>query len=219
MNTQGKTSKRPFIVLMILFLLFLTPIFLAWYAYKTHDMFGEKTTNHGHLIMPPLSISKINLFNNKGQLLDNAFTTNKAMHPSATSTNGKWMLVLMNPGECNKRCMKGLTEIRQLWRASGKNSDRLERAVITFNTNSDTNAALEQAVQSKKYAGTRLLFANQQQFTKTVKNYLQQPYIAQQGTIYLVDPNGNIMMSYKPSANPNNIYKDLNRLLKVSQIG
>ena len=37
--------------------------------------------------------------------------------------------------------------------------------------------------------------------------------------IYVVDPLGNLMMSYPAGADPNGIRKDLARLLRVSRIG
>ena len=39
------------------------------------------------------------------------------------------------------------------------------------------------------------------------------------GRIYIVDPIGNIMMSYPPDADPTGMKKDLKRLLKVSKLG
>jgi hypothetical protein len=37
--------------------------------------------------------------------------------------------------------------------------------------------------------------------------------------IYVMDPIGNIMMQFSPDLSPKLILKDLNKLLKVSQIG
>ena len=41
----------------------------------------------------------------------------------------------------------------------------------------------------------------------------------QSGQIYLVDPQDNLFMSYKADVNPMSIFKDLKRVLNVSQIG
>jgi len=37
--------------------------------------------------------------------------------------------------------------------------------------------------------------------------------------IYLIDPNGNLMMRYTPDQLPKPLFKDLKHLLKVSRIG
>ena len=39
------------------------------------------------------------------------------------------------------------------------------------------------------------------------------------GRIYLVDPLGNLVMSYPPGTDPRDLLKDLGRLLRLSQIG
>jgi hypothetical protein len=40
-----------------------------------------------------------------------------------------------------------------------------------------------------------------------------------ENSIYLVDPDGNLFMSYSSNTNPMNVLKDLKHLLEVSQIG
>ena len=45
------------------------------------------------------------------------------------------------------------------------------------------------------------------------------PEEAQKDRFYIIDPAGNLMMSYPASADPNYIKKDIKRLLKTSQIG
>ena len=39
------------------------------------------------------------------------------------------------------------------------------------------------------------------------------------GRIYLLDPLGHLMMSYPPAIDPNDIRKDLARLMRVSRVG
>ena len=45
------------------------------------------------------------------------------------------------------------------------------------------------------------------------------PAEANENRIYIIDPAGNLMMSYPALADPNLIKKDIKRLLKTSQIG
>jgi hypothetical protein len=40
-----------------------------------------------------------------------------------------------------------------------------------------------------------------------------------QGRIYIVDPLGNLMMSYAPGADAKGMLEDLKRLLKLSHVG
>jgi hypothetical protein len=39
------------------------------------------------------------------------------------------------------------------------------------------------------------------------------------GRVYLVDPIGNLVLSYAPDADPSGMRKDLARLLRLSQVG
>jgi len=39
------------------------------------------------------------------------------------------------------------------------------------------------------------------------------------GRIYLIDPLGNLMMSYSPRSEPKGILSDMKKLLKLSHIG
>ena len=39
------------------------------------------------------------------------------------------------------------------------------------------------------------------------------------GQIYLVDPRGNLMMSYPLESDPKDLHKDIGRLLRASRIG
>jgi hypothetical protein len=43
--------------------------------------------------------------------------------------------------------------------------------------------------------------------------------LATPGRIYLVDPIGNLVLSYPPDADPSGMRKDLARLLHLSQLG
>jgi hypothetical protein len=39
------------------------------------------------------------------------------------------------------------------------------------------------------------------------------------GRVYFIDPLGNLMMYYRPDADPGGMLKDLRKLLKYSKIG
>ena len=43
--------------------------------------------------------------------------------------------------------------------------------------------------------------------------------VLQSGSVFLVDPRGNLMMSYPATADPTDLRKDISRLLRASRIG
>ena len=53
----------------------------------------------------------------------------------------------------------------------------------------------------------------------TSVEYKHTPYSTRSGTCYKVDPFGNVIFAYKHSADSSRIYKEIKRLLKVSDRG
>lgn len=217
-RTERERAKNPALMLTILIIVFLIPITLAYFLYSQSASLTGGSTNHGKLLSPPLDINKLKLTNSKGQLLDNSVNTGLQPPPSATRTNGQWMLLLLNSGPCQTICENGIHNMRQIQIATGKRRERIERAVLTY-SNSKKDPKLQQLLSSKRYTGTRHLLTQKATFAPMMRQHVKQSYALKTGTVYIVDPLGNIMMSYAPNTNPADIYKDMQRLLKVSQIG
>ncbi len=197
MNKKTKLKIRnPFVILLILILLFCIPLSIAWLLYKKHDIKGG-STNHGQLVTPPFSVALLKFRN------DNA--------------KGKWKILYLYPESCRKDCERGLYNIRQIRTATGKNMNRIERAVITYQ-NETSDGRLDKVIQTE-FKGTHHITTNKDNFAKVIREHVKAPYALKSGTIYIVDPNGNVMMTYKPDADPSSIFNDLQKLLKVSQIG
>lgn len=158
------------------------------------------TTHHGQLITPPLDMAKLDLPNDQ-QLW-----------------RGHWLLMYVNPAQsCDKTCEKMLYNIRQIRTATGKNSDRVMRAIVTFAAKSP-DPHLQQLLQTE-FNGTLHLTPSRAVFVSLLQGNPSEKLAMQQGSIYLVDPLGNIMMFYPLDADPMGIFKDLSRLLKLSHIG
>jgi cytochrome oxidase Cu insertion factor (SCO1/SenC/PrrC family) len=198
-------SKKPFWVLLILLLLFAVPLLLAWFFTAENDHLGQGTTNHGQLLLPPLDLSKLDLRDTQSQ-------------PIAPSLwKGRWLMLYVSPGTCNEACAKGLYYLRQIRTATGKHSERVQRGVLTF-SGQPTDIKLQQML-STDFAGTLHLVTTSAAFTNFIHNTPNEKLALQQGGIYLVDPLGNVLMWYQQNTDPMGIYKDLMRLLKISNIG
>jgi cytochrome oxidase Cu insertion factor (SCO1/SenC/PrrC family) len=200
-----KTSKKPLFTVIIIFALFVVPFVLAWVLYEEQDTFG-KPSNNGQLIQPPLDLAKLSL-----QTLDKKPVDQKTLR-------GKWLLLYINPNPiCDEACQKNIYNIRQIRTATGKEAERVQRAIITF-SGQKPDAQLQTLLKGP-FAGTSHFLANKQQVQQFLASSPEAKLAIQTGSIYLVDPLGNVMMEYAPKANPSGIFKDLTRLLKVSQIG
>ena len=205
LHVTVKKSKKPFWVLTILLLLFAIPLLLAWFFTAENDHLGQGTTNHGQLLLPPLDLSKLDLRDNQSQ----------SILPSLWK--GRWLLLYVSHGTCNEACAKDLYYLRQIRTATGKYSERVQRGVLTFSDQA-ADAKLQQMLNTE-FAGTLHLVTTSAGFANFIRNTPDEKLALQQGGIYLVDPLGNVLMRYQQNTDPMGIYKDLMRLLKISNIG
>lgn len=190
-------------ILIILFLIFVVPIVLAWFYYEKGDKGITHTTNRGLLIEPPRDMAQLQLKTPKGGSFDQK------------QLRGKWLMVYVIPTTCHAACEKNLYFMRQIRLATGKNQERVQRIALVFpHKKTDTHLT---ALLQTKFNGTIEVVANPKQFRKVMGN--DASLAMTQGYLYLVDPLGNMMMGYKIDANPADIFKDLQKLLRVSQIG
>ncbi len=123
---------------------------------------------------------------------------------------GKWLMVHVAPGDCQKACKDQLVAIRQLRLMQGKHHTRIERVwLITDQQPLDT-------VLMRVIDGTRMLRVNPEAVAKWLP-------VEQGGNmndhIYLIDPLGNLMMRFPKNADPAKVAKDIGKLLKASAIG
>jgi len=112
---------------------------------------------------------------------------------------GKWLLVSVDASACDAWCEKKLYYLRQLWRAQGKDRDRVERLWLV------TDGGKPRAELLQLIEGTRVESAPK------LDAFPGRP----DDHIYLVDPVGNLMMRWPRDADPSRTLKDLQRLLRV----
>ncbi len=196
------TARKP-AILIILFAVFALPPFLSWYAFNFTDLGKQRDTGgHGMLIAPPRPLPDWTLVDRGG---------------ATTRLHGKWTLVYPLSGKCGEVCLQNLYKMRQLRLATGKNAGRVQRAMLVVGR--DRNVLTQE--QWRDFPGQLLLFPeniDDDALTSLFEHSAgDRPFAADR--LYLVDPLGNLMMSYAGNAEPSGIIKDLGRLLKYSRIG
>jgi len=201
-TTGQQTRKR--ISLVLLFSLFLAPLLLAILLfYIFPDWRPAGTSNHGQLVTPVRPLPPFQMETLAGEQLDE------------TILRGKWTLVYLLQGACDKSCAEQLYNIRQVRLAQGKNIDRLQRLLVWENS---TVSGEDQAELQKHFPGLLIMpLKNQQALVQVFSLDEQKPMAARR--VYLVDPLGNLMMRYEPDDEPKGMIKDLERLLKYSGLG
>ncbi len=121
---------------------------------------------------------------------------------------GRWDLCGGYGGAYGSGCEAKLWKIRQVRQAQGKDLGRIERVWLI-----DDDQAPQKRFESD-YAGTW--------FVRSGANAVVSALPAAHSThdhIYLIDPQGNIMLRFPPAADAKLMIKDIGRLLKYSSTG
>jgi cytochrome oxidase Cu insertion factor (SCO1/SenC/PrrC family) len=121
---------------------------------------------------------------------------------------GKWLLVQFDSGACDAYCERKLYFMRQVRKALGRDTGRVERVWIL------TDDLVPNARLLEAFEGTRLASAAASGFAAEFP-----ADVSRTDHIYVVDPLGNLMMRFPRDPDPSKMLKDLQRLLKLSGIG
>lgn len=128
----------------------------------------------------------------------------------------QWVFLVTASERCGKACEDNILKMRQL--RFMQNNDMKRIRTVFLHTDLGIDAASELAAKYfpiESYAAERIAFDS----WSKVLELKDAPAEAQVDRLYIIDPTGNLMMSYPASADPNIIKKDIKRLLKASQIG
>ena len=121
---------------------------------------------------------------------------------------GKWILLQLDAAACAAACKAKLYNMRQVRLAQGREMERVERVWLILD-----EGPLETQLM-REYDGTRMLRAGANPLIGEFP-----PSGGERDHIYLIDPLGNLMLSFPKDADPRRMYKDLARLLRASRIG
>lgn len=186
--------RRGGLKLLLIGLFFALPFVLAWAAYWFHWVPGH-TGNYGKLV-PPRQVPDGGLVRLNGKPF------------SLASLRGKWVMLQFDTAACDAYCEQKLYFMRQVRIAQGKDMERVDRVWVLTDDGAPRPkllAAIEGTDVVRARNGT---FAAAFAHRASVTDH-----------IYLIDPLGNLMMRFPRDPNPSKMLKDLQRLLKYSQIG
>jgi hypothetical protein len=189
--------RRTRTLLLCTFLVFMLPVVAAWMLnIFAPDWRPFGTTNHGTLIQPVRSISADGL-----QAVDGS-----AMDPGYFS--GRWTVVHIPGRPCAQPCIEVLTRSIQVRKALGEDMKRVQLMIALNQAEAAQSAGIPPSV-------TRVLInADWLATFVAAKTPQEQPF-----SIYLIDPQGYLMMRYPPDVEQRALLSDLKRLLKISKIG
>ena len=182
----------PHAKLLLIAAMFLAPIAASIGVYVFMDV--EPTANYGELLLPP------------GPITERAFAREDATAFRFSELRDRWALVASDSGQCATACAAKLRMMRQVRLALGRDAVRVSRVFIVDDAVAPHHAAfdpVEDLVVAITPAGLRL----------------PPGAASDRAHIYLVDPRGNVMMRWPESPDFRRMLKDLQTLLKASQIG
>jgi hypothetical protein len=178
--------------------LFLLPLAFAFYAYYGTDWRPAAHLNHGSLITPP-------------RLLPQPALPRAPPGAAAGVTfRTVWTLVYVGEGACDEDCRHALLVMRQTRLGLNNDMTRVERVWLATGTCCAAEA-------SEPYeAGLVVLEANGPAAESLLRLF---PGAGRAHSVFVVDPLGNLMMSYDARSDPHGLLDDLRKLLRLSHIG
>ncbi len=196
-NTQlppNKTNGRK--ILLILAIIFVLPFTLA----ATLHLLNLKPSGHsyGNLIQPPQALAFPVLHDMQGK----AFKREQWLK--------KWSIVMIDSDGCAASCQEKIHLLKQVHVLLNKDAHRLQRVLLVpTETKSEAIASLQ-----KQYPDLLVLAGANVETSK-----FAQAFNVAGAQVYLVDPFGNLMMSYPEQMDPKGVFSDLKRLLKNTLVG
>jgi hypothetical protein len=184
--------------------LFFVPLAVAfWMYYGPSGWRPAGDTSKGDLVEPARPLATI------------ALPTADGGQTSAEFLRGKWSMVYVGDGLCDERCRKALYLTRQSRIALNKDMDRVQRVFLVTGRCCDRGFL---AQEHPDLVVARVDDAASAALLEPFPTYGGVP-LADAGRIYLVDPLGNLMMSYAPAAPDKALLTDVKKLLRLSHIG
>lgn len=153
-----------------------------------------RTGNHGQIVSPPLPLPAAGLNTLDGR-------------PLATAElQDKWLLLLNGKGRCETDCAQRIDEMRRIQVSLNKDMGRLRRVVLT---DQPGDPAFATAIQRQP----DLILA------EAPPQWLPGSGDNASYSLHIIDPRGNLIMSYPADISAKGVRGDLERLLKFAWTG
>lgn len=195
--TQSRVKGR--LQLVLLGLLFSAPLVMAAVLYfVAPEWQPEGRTNYGELIRPAQPLPEPQWRNVDGETVGLA------------AIRGHWSWVMRIEGACDGSCETALYDLRQTRMLLNEKRLRLRRILLV-----DNASRLEAlAAQLGEVHPDLQIYAPLDTDAAAAAFPEAEP-----GTVFVVDPLGNLMMRYAPQPDLRKVLKDIKRLMRVSQVG
>lgn len=196
-ENQKKVQFWNRVQLLLILVVFAAPIAGAFFYKPT------KFNNYGDIYSPVRPVSNLIMQGTDGAVEMDSFRR-------------QWVFLVTANTKCSEACEDNILKMRQL--RFMQNNDMMRIRTVFLHTGVHPEVAADLAAKYSPIEAYSVPFNDYDEWTQVLK-IKGAPQEAQRDRFYIIDPAGNLMMSYPASADPNIMKKDIKRLLKTSQIG
>ena len=193
--------KKNFVIAMLIFLTPILVILSSTIWYYSGASLPEGRVNNGQLLSPPIDVGKLGV-------------TYDYQPFNIETIERDWMIFQFIKGDCSLICDDAAYVARQANIALNRESIRVSRFLLS---DSDKNFDILEKYKPLNH-GT---YGESSLIIKEFESQNINPF--EEGSLFVVDPLGNIIMFYGPKEDKNENFKqileDLKKLLRVSKIG
>ncbi len=172
-------------------ILFVGPLALAWVLYFTGVWRPAGLAHHGTLVEPAINVAK---------QLDNG---------TPGILTEQWSLLQVVTQKCDATCIELERRLGQVRLALGHRRDRVQRVMVWLGP-PDPDVSFEDPALKSLTIDPDSVFA---------KSFRNNQLTSLEGSIFLVDPIGNLILVYPSEIEQRSLLEDLKRLLRLSRIG
>lgn len=199
-----KTAKRVWMTPALILVVILIPLIFAVLVYFRPAWFALGHTNHGQLVRPPVKITVKGLVHAPSTSAP-AASRQKAL--PADYFAGHWTLVYIGTDGCHADCKAALYAMRQARLATGEHMRKVQRLYVV------PGGDAPKADFVASWPGVTIALGAGAEGMDFMRQFTA---VRPAGSIYIVDPNGLLMMTFSKHANPEGLVKDLRHLLTVN---
>jgi cytochrome oxidase Cu insertion factor (SCO1/SenC/PrrC family) len=205
MSIQTATSapagrRRNLWPLWVMIAVFAAPVVATWFYYFFPDYLPEARSNRGEIINPAIGLPEgLDLRTLEGAPFD------------ANLLEGAWTLVYLADRACSQSCVQRLVELRQIRLGLGENRNFVERLLLI----ADPQGPVDQGLMDGAFEGMRVAVMDRSASERLLSALGSGPEALDR--VYILDPQGRLMMRYAADALPKDTLKDMERLLKGSK--
>lgn len=179
---------------------FAAPMVATWFYFFFPEYLPEAHSNRGEILSPAVALAAgLGLSTPSGEPLDPG------------SLEGAWVLTYLVDATCAEECLERLVQMRQIRLGLGENGRLVERLLLV----TDPQGPVDLALMERAFEGMLVALTDAGGRARMLAVLGSGPEAL--GRLYILDPQGRLMMRYAVDAPAKDTLKDMERLLKGSK--